>query len=149
MTIIQVATSIAAPIEDCFDAFRDIQHHEKSSSSIQENIVVGKKWGMIEVGDQFTVQFRILGFTQKAEVEITAMDAPYYFEDQQKKGMLQSFSHKHYFTEQGGQTVVRDIITYTTSKGPIMKWINANIIEKRLTSLIEERHAYFKNILEK
>jgi len=149
MTIIQVATSIAAPIDDVFDAYRNIMHHEKSSTSIKEKIVDGKTWGLMEVGDVFTVQYEFMGLKQNSNVEVSAMDAPYFFEDRQVAGILKSFSHKHYFTHQNGETIVRDIITYEVGNGPFVSWINKQFIEKRINQLLTERHEYFKQLLEK
>lgn len=51
MTTIVVETSIAAPIEMCFDLARDVDAHVKTSSPTGERAVGGKTSGLLDLGD--------------------------------------------------------------------------------------------------
>jgi ligand-binding SRPBCC domain-containing protein len=119
MAVIRIFTTIAAPIERCFDLARDIDFHTRSMVSTGERAVAGRTTGLIELGESVTWEARHLGVRQRFTSAITAFDRPVYFRDEMTKGAFRSFAHDHRFEERDGQTVMTDEIVFRSPLGPL------------------------------
>jgi len=101
---IRVELWIAAPIERCFDAARDLDLHTKSMAHTNERAVAGRTSGLIELGEEVTWRARHLGVTQHFTSKITAFDRPRHFRDEMQRGAFRSFVHDHWFEVEDRQS---------------------------------------------
>jgi len=54
MPVIHLETSIAAPVDVCFDLNRDIDVHTQSTARTRERAVAGVTSGLIDAGQEVT-----------------------------------------------------------------------------------------------
>jgi ligand-binding SRPBCC domain-containing protein len=77
------------------------------------------------------------------------MEQPIYFVDEQLKGHFKSFKHQHFFEENKGQTIMKDIMEYETPFGIFGQLFNKLALRQHLTQFLIERNAYLKFVSEK
>ncbi len=126
MPTILIVTTIAAPIERCFDLARDIDFHTQSLAATGERAVDGRTSGLIGLGESVTWEARHLGIRQWFTAEVTAFERPVYFRDVMTAGAFKSFEHDHRFEQRGSETVMIDEIVFRSPLGPLgwlVDWI--------------------------
>ena len=64
--------------------------------------------------------------------EITQVDSPGYFVDEQRFGPCRFWHHKHFFTEAGDKTEVRDLVHYSLPFGSVGKLANLFFVSRKL-----------------
>lgn len=149
MTIISLITRIKAPIQTVFDLNRDIDIHKLSTAKSNETAIEGVTSGLINLNETVTWHGRHFGFYQTHKSLISAMDAPNYFIDEMVEGRFKSFKHQHTFIEENGITIMKDTIEYKTPFGIFGKLFDKLILKNYLTSFIQERNEFIKNLAEK
>src|SRR5580658_7797642 len=97
MVRIELVTSIAAPVERCFDLSRSIDLHMASTNWTGERAIAGTTSGLIDLNQEVTWQGRHFGFRIHHKSRITAFDRPLHFQDCMVRGAFKSFCHDHYF----------------------------------------------------
>ncbi len=149
MPVIELLTEISAPIQLVFNLSRNLDMHQRSMSHTNEKAIAGKTSGLIELGETVTWQARHFGITQKLTIEITEMEAPFFFADEQVKGAFKSFRHEHYFTEDKGITVMTDKFDFKAPLGPLGRLANVLFLKKYMTNLLKIRNSTLKEEAEK
>ncbi|MFK7757747.1 MAG: cell division protein [Flavobacteriales bacterium] len=144
MPVIDLLTEISAPIQLVFNLSRNLDMHQRSMSHTNEKAIAGKTSGLIELGETVTWQARHLGITQKLTIEITEMEAPFFFVDEQVEGAFKSFRHEHYFKEDKGITVMTDKFHFTSPLGPLGKLADVLFLKKYMTNLLQTRNVALK-----
>jgi hypothetical protein len=81
MPMIELRTSINAPIERCFDLARSIDFHVVTTGKTQERAVGGRMSGLIGLDETVTWRAKHFGVWQKLTVKVTAFDRPRHFQD--------------------------------------------------------------------
>ena len=119
MGVVQIVTTIEAPIAICFDLARDIDFHTESLGETGERAVAGRTSGLIGLGESVTWEARHLGVRQRFTAVVTAFDRPFYFRDEMTAGAFRSFTHDHRFAEQSGRTVMTDVVEFRSPLGPV------------------------------
>ncbi|MGE4195110.1 MAG: hypothetical protein AB7E51_17130, partial [Pseudodesulfovibrio sp.] len=71
--------------------------------------------------------------------EITHVQEPVIFVDEQRLGPYAFWHHQHHFKESGCQTIVRDEVNYALPYGPLGSLVHAVWIRKKLKSIFEYR----------
>ena len=71
--------------------------------------------------------------------EITHIDAPHYFVDEQRFGPYRFWHHQHHFEAVKGGVEMTDKVTYSMRFGPIGTLMHAFLIRKRLEEIFEFR----------
>ena len=99
MPTIELATSIAAPIERVFDLARSIDLHTSSTSSTGERAVAGITSGLIGAGQEVTWRARHFGVWQSLTVRVTVFERPTHFADAMLRGAFHSMEHHHHFEQ--------------------------------------------------
>ncbi|HUP60495.1 MAG TPA: SRPBCC family protein [Thermoanaerobaculia bacterium] len=122
MQTIRIETWIAAPIERCFDAARDLDLHVQSVAHTNERAVGGRLSGLIGAGEEVTWRARHFGVVQHFTSRITAFDPPRSFQDSMQRGAFKSFVHDHYFESDGARTKMTDVLVFAAPLG-ILGWI--------------------------
>ena len=144
MSLINLTTTIAAPIQICFDLSRSVELHQISTSRTNEKAIAGRTSGLCNKGDTITWRAKHLGIYQTLTVEITKLHFPVFFEDKMKRGAFKSFTHQHSFEEMNGITTMKDIFVYEVPYGPVGKIFNKLFLEKYMTRLLIERNKTIK-----
>src|SRR5713226_3268110 len=124
---LRLETWIAAPMQRCFDAARDLDLHVKSVAHTNERAVGGRTSGLIEMGEEVTWRARHFGITQHFTSRITAFDRPRYFQDSMQRGAFKSFVHDHRFESENGRTKMIDFLTVVAPLG-ILRRIAENAV---------------------
>jgi ligand-binding SRPBCC domain-containing protein len=71
--------------------------------------------------------------------EITAVDSPAMFIDEQRFGPYRFWHHRHFFRSVPGGTEVRDLISYALRFDPISRPANIIIVKNKLNMIFDYR----------
>ena len=94
-----------------FDLSLDIDAHIASMSSSGERAIGGVTAGRIGLGESVTWRARHFGIWFTMTSQVTALDYPNRFVDEQVHGPFKSFRHEHVYARRDGHTVMTDILT--------------------------------------
>ena len=144
MPVIQLATSIAAPIERVFDLARSIELHTASTSRTGERAVTGVTSGLIGSGEEVTWRARHFGVWQSLTVRITAFEHPTHFADAMVRGVFRRMEHHHYFEPSSSGTTMRDVFTYESPLGILGRIADFLFLERYLRAFLIERNRVIK-----
>lgn len=151
MPLIELETFIAAPVETCFDASRDIGVHLASASDTGERVVAGRTTGLCELGDTVTWQARHFGIMQQLTVEICELQFPVYFADRMLRGAFKSMRHEHRFAPApgGSGTLMHDRFYYETPFGFVGRLFDRLLLERHMRRFLLQRNVFLKRACEK
>jgi ligand-binding SRPBCC domain-containing protein len=141
-------TTIAAPLERCFDLSRSIDFHVRSASSTKEQAIGGVISGLIELEQQVQWSARHFGFWFNMTVAITEMRRPFHFQDAMTKGPFRYFRHDHTFTEQGGRTEMVDRVEFASPVPVFGSIVDFLFLRHHLKLFLQERNLLLKAALE-
>jgi ligand-binding SRPBCC domain-containing protein len=139
MATIRVVTTIAAPIDQCFDLARDVDFHTRSLAATSERAVAGRISGLIELGESVTWEGRHFGIRQRFTAEVTAFERPHYFRDVMTAGAFRAFTHDHRFEVRNGKTTMIDEIIFQSPLGLVGRGIDYLFMTGYMRRLIEGR----------
>ena len=148
MTRIVLLTSIAAPIEHCFDLARSIDLHMASTNWSGERAIAGVTTGLIGPEQEVTWQGRHFGFTLTHRSRITAYERPKYFQDCMVRGRFRRFCHDHYFEARDGGTLMRDEMEFEAPLWPVGKVVEWAVLARHMRSLLERRNQCIRETAE-
>ena len=98
----------------------------------------GPVTGLIGLGQRVTWRARHFGVRQRLTSEITAMDAPRYFQDTMVSGAFRSMQRDHYFrTLEGGGTEMRDVFCFAAPLGVLGRVAEVLVLRRYMTSLLQ------------
>lgn len=139
METITIETLISAPVERCFDLARDLDLHTRSMAHTNEVAVGGRTSGLIELGEEVTWRARHFGITQHFTSRITAYDRPRHFQDAMQRGAFRSFVHDHFFTGDGPQTTMTDVLLFAAPLGILGVIAEKVVLKRYLERLLRAR----------
>ena len=151
MVELEEITTIAAPIERCFDLARSVEVHLAGNVHFGESAVAigGVTSGLVDLGQRVTWRAKHLGVWQNLTSEITAMDRPAYFQDTMIKGAFRLMKHDHYFHSAApDETVMKDVFCFAAPLpvlGPLAEML---VLRRYMQNLLYERNAVIKQIAE-
>jgi ligand-binding SRPBCC domain-containing protein len=145
---IRIEIWIAAPIERCFDAARDLDLHVKSMTHTNERAVAGRTSGLIELGEEVTWRARHLGVTQHFTSKITAFDRPRHFRDEMQRGAFRSFVHDHFFEVEDDHTKMVDVLNFSAPLGILGRIAEKLFLRRYMTRLLTVRAQALKDAIE-
>ncbi len=85
-------------------------------------------------------------FRSSWATEITQVDSPNYFVDEQRFGPYRFWHHKHFFTESGDKTEIRDLVHYSLPFGPVGRLANLFFVNGKLDSIFNYRSAKLRKL---
>ena len=144
MPVIEIVTSIAAPIDRVFDLARSIDLHTNSTSGTQERAIAGVTSGLIGAGDEVTWRARHFGVWQSLTVRITVFEPPHHFADVMLRGTFHRMEHHHYFDSASDGTIMRDVFSYESPLGFLGRIADVLFLERYMRSFILERNRVLK-----
>jgi ligand-binding SRPBCC domain-containing protein len=71
--------------------------------------------------------------------EITQMEAPHYFVDEQRFGPYKFWHHLHRFAPTEGGVLAEDVIHYGLYGGPLASVIDAAVVQRQLKAIFAFR----------
>ena len=151
MVRLEEITVIEAPVERSFDLARSVEVHLKGNTHWGEEAVAlgGVTSGLVGLGERVIWRARHFGVRQSLTSEITAMDAPRYFQDTMIRGAFRSMQHDHYFrTLEDGSTEMRDVFCFAAPLGVLGRVAEALLLGRYMTTLVRERNAVVKQVAE-
>lgn len=148
MPVIQLSTSIDAPVERVFDLSRSIDLHQDSATGTRERAIAGRTSGLVNAGDEVTWRGRHFGIWQTLTVRIAALERPTYFSDVMVKGAFRRMEHQHHFTECAGGTLMRDVFSYNSPLGILGRFADRLFVERHMRAFLLERNRVLKAVAE-
>lgn len=144
MTSIHLITQIKAPIQDVFDAARNIDLHQNSAYQTKEKAIAGKTSGWIELGETVTFRGKHFGIYLTHTSKIIKMEQPHFFVDEMIEGKFKSFKHLHFFEKKDDVTIMTDIVEYETPFGFAGKLFDRLLLKNHLEKFLLERNQILK-----
>lgn len=148
MPTIELITTINAPIRRCFDLARSIELHSVSTPGTNEKAIAGVTKGLVNKDEQVTWRAKHLGITQNLSSKISAMEAPFFFEDIMLKGVFKKIRHGHFFEQRGEQTIMKDVFEYEAPLGFLGRLADVLFLKKYMKRFLEVRNALIKEVAE-
>ena len=148
MPEIILTTIIKAPIKRCFDLARSIDLHLHTSARTNEEVIAGRRNGLINKGETVTWKAKHFGITQKLTSVISEMKSPTMFEDCMVKGVFKKIQHQHLFEEKDGKTIMTDIFEFESPLGVLGKLFNKLVLTNYMNGFLEDRNQTIKRIAE-
>ena len=104
-----------------------------------------------ELGDEMyagmIITYRVSpfrGVTVNWVTEITHVNKPHLFVDEQRFGLYRFWHHQHHFRAIKGGTEIRDVVHYSFFISPFDWIINAIIVRKKLQEIFSYRRRYLE-----
>jgi ligand-binding SRPBCC domain-containing protein len=148
MQTLIVETWIRAGLQQCFDAARDLDLHQRSVAHTSETAVAGRTSGLIEMGEEVTWRARHFGIVQHFTSKITAFNRPAHFQDSMQRGAFKSFVHDHYFTPEGDGTIMKDVLAFAAPLGFLGRIAEKLVLRRYLERLLVRRATTLKEAAE-
>ncbi len=148
MPKIIITTIIKAPILRCFDLTRSIDLHLQTSAHTHEEVIAGVRSGLINKGESVTWKATHFGITQTLSSEISEMDSPFMFEDSMLEGAFKSIQHQHWFEEENGKTIMKDIFIFESPFGIYGRLFNFLVLTNYMKRFLKKRNQTIKQVAE-
>ena len=81
----------------------------------------------------------VLGIPTTWVTEITQVNEPYYFVDEQRYGPYKMWHHQHHFKEKENGVEMIDIVDYALPFDPFSRPINSLLVEKKVKEIFKFR----------
>lgn len=108
----------------------------------------GRTTGLLGLGEEVTWRARHFGVWQTLTSRITAYERPAYFRDSMVRGAFARLDHDHHFTEDGGDTVMRDVFEFAAPLGVLGRVAERAVLTRYLRRLLEVRNREIKAVAE-
>ncbi|MFI8631471.1 SRPBCC family protein [Microbacterium sp. NPDC077663] len=132
-------TRVACDPATLFELSLSIDAHVDSMRRSRERAVAGVTSGTIGLGETVTWRARHFGVMWTMTSQITALDRPRRFVDEQVRGPFRVFRHEHRFEPDGDVTVMTDTVTL---RSPLLGWVVERLLLRPyLQRLIRSRNA--------
>jgi len=136
-------THVDAPRERVFDLARHVEAHV---ATMPDERAEGAT-GLLERGNQVTFHQRQFGVPFSLTAQVTELDRPRRFADEQVAGVFGSLVHDHNFEERDGGTVMRDTVRFALPLG-LLGRLGEPVARRRLQHLIDYHAEALKELAE-
>lgn len=149
MSELELRTTIAAPVDECFDLSLSVDAHTSSMGPSGERAVAGVTQGRMGPGDVVSWRARHFGLPFMMTSAITAYARPGRFVDEQVSGPFRSWWHEHTFhADDNGATLMVDRVRFEAPLGPLGRLAESVVLERYMTQLLTQRNTWLKATLE-
>ena len=148
MPTIHLETKIKSTIDICFDLSCSIDFHQLTTSKTKERAISGVTSGLIKLNDKVTWEAIHFGIKQQLTSKISQFNKPFHFRDEQVSGAFKNFKHDHFFEQQDGFVLMKDVFEFQSPFGFIGILVNRLILTKYMTQFLSERNAMIKEYAE-
>jgi ligand-binding SRPBCC domain-containing protein len=144
-----IQTIVLAAPDRVFAASLSIDDHLASMAASGEQVIGGVTTGQIGLGQSVTWRARHFGMKWTMTSQITELEEPDRFVDEQLRGPFKTFRHEHRFRAIADGTDMLDSITFQAPLGAL-GWIAERLLLSwYLPHLIRERNTYLKTSVER
>lgn len=141
MTVtIRLVTDLPTSPDRAFALSLDIGAHLRSMAATGEQAVAGTTSGSIGLGESVTWRARHLGVVWRMTSQVTELEAPHRFVDEQVRGPFARFRHEHTFTAVPDGTRMVDEIVFRAPLGVLGRIAESLVLRRHLRRLIAERN---------
>jgi ligand-binding SRPBCC domain-containing protein len=112
-----------------------------------ERAVAGITSGVMGLGDTVTWRARHFGVPFTMTSVISNYEAPHRFVDEQRSGPFRRWWHEHRFEEAESGTLMIDVVEFESPAGRIGRLVNALILTRYMTRLLEKRNVWLVGAL--
>lgn len=147
MSRIELTTEVPSTPEKCFELSLSVDAHQASMSDSDERVIRGVTSGVMRLGDSVTWRARHFGIPFTMTSVISQYDAPHRFVDQQTAGPFRRWWHEHRFETVPGGTLMTDVVEFESPAGPVGRLVNALVLTRYMTKLLEQRNAWLRDAL--
>ncbi|HEX6333004.1 MAG TPA: SRPBCC family protein [Flavisolibacter sp.] len=148
MPVIHLTTFIAAPLDRVFDLARSVDMHKFSMQGSGERIISGVFSGLMKQNDTVTWEARHLFRKRRMQVQLSSMNRPDYFSDEQVTGPFKKMKHEHYFRPVQNGTIMIDVFYYKVPWGMIGRIVNKIILHRYMKNLLSLRNEKIRQAAE-
>lgn len=86
------------------------------------------------------------GIPMQWTTEITNVDSPCFFVDEQRQGPYKMWHHQHRFTAKGNHVLMEDIVHYQLPLGWLGDLMNRFLVRKKLKEIFDYRSSTIRQI---
>lgn len=141
-----VVTRARRSVEEMFDVSLSIDEHVTSMAKSGERAIGGVTSGSIALGETVTWRARHFGVWFTMTSQITSLQRPDRFVDEQVRGPFRSFHHEHTFRRDGDDTIMTDTLTIAS---PVFGRLAERVVlVPYLRRLIEHRNRHLLSSLD-
>lgn len=129
------------PLEQCWDFFSDPRNLPKITPPALRFVVRSDLPERVHAGlmIRYTVS-PLWRIPMKWLTEITLVESPHYFVDEQRVGPYRIWHHEHFFRALNDEeTEVRDLVHYVPPFGPLGALLNTLVIRRQLERIFDFR----------
>ena len=148
MPVLELHTTIRAPIERVFDLCRSIDAHAASATGTSERAIAGRTTGLLELGETVTWSARHFGLRWRLTSRMVALDRPRHFRDSMVAGVFSRFDHDHTFRQDGDVTHAVDVFDYTSPFGVLGRLADALLVKRHMQRFLAERMQTIRELAE-
>ena len=148
MPLIHLTTFIKAPAERVFDLSRSIRLHKESMKRHKEEVVAGTRFGLIEKDETVTWKAKHLFKTRILRTQITVMQKPLRFVDEQAQGSFKLMKHEHHFKSCENGTIMIDLFHFESPHGTFGKLLESFYLTRYIKNLLQQRNKVIKDYAE-
>ncbi len=124
----------------------NVQEHIRSMSRSGERVIGPlPPGGVLRLGDEVTWSARHFGLRFRMTAQITEMDEPHSFIDEQTRGPFRRFRHEHRFLIDNGHTEMIDHVTFASPLGPIGALVDRVALGRYMERLIAKRASHLRH----
>lgn len=148
MPLIELHTTINAPIERCFLLSLSVDLHTLTTEQTDERAIAGVTSGLMKLNDVVTWRARHFGVYQNLTSKITAYDYPNYFVSDMVKGAFRSLHHQHLFEQKGNTTFMTDLFEFKAPLGFAGELFSNIVLKNYMKRFLQKRNSMIKKVAE-
>lgn len=148
MPTIHLTTFIAAPIERVFDLSRHLSIYKILMQGRNEIVSSGAASNLVSRGETITIQAKHLGKTRLVTTQVTDLQKPSSFVQEQVKGDLLHFKHEHHFKRVDNGTILIDMVDFAGPRDLIGKLVGKLYLKTYLESFLQKRNTVIQQYAE-
>lgn len=140
-------TWINAPLEETWNFFSDPKNLLKLTPAEMKMRVKGEIPDKMYAG--MTISYTVsplFGIPLSWTSKINQVVEGHYFTDDMIEGPFAVWHHQHFFEEQGGGTLVKDIVDYKAPLGILGRLVQPILVKPRVEDIFKHRESIIKQI---
>jgi ligand-binding SRPBCC domain-containing protein len=146
--VLRTTQVVPAPLEACWDFFSDPRNLARITPPGLDFQIVSEVPAAMHAGLMIEYRVRpLLGLRLRWLTEITHVERPGYFVDEQRVGPYRLWHHEHYFRAlEDGRTEMRDVVHYVLPLAPFSEVVHPWLVGPKLRRIFAYREAAVREL---